>query len=134
MCRNESAFNKKGQVNNGEISICPFPDNLIENPFTAEKRKMPVEFPCVSNDRVVVNITLPEGYVLDGEPRNTTVITPDKGIEGRVLTTLSDGRIQLSSQLNITKIAHPEKDYADLRQIFDMLSKYTSEQLKIKKK
>ena len=130
----ESAYNKKGQVTDGRISICPFPDNMIENPFTAETRKMPVEFPCISSDRTIINITLPEGYVVEGEPRNTTITTPDKGIEGRVLTILTDGRVQMSCQVSIKKISHSEKNYAELRQIFDMLSKYTSEPLTIKKK
>ena len=121
-------------MTNGQISICPFPDKLIENPFTAETRKMPVEFPHIGSNRVNITITLPEGYVLDGEPRNTTIITPDKGLEGRVLTTTSEGRILLSCQMNVNKLTHSEKNYADLRQIFDMLSKYTTEQLVIKKK
>ena len=130
----ESAYNKKGQVTDGRISICPFPDKMIENPFTAETRKMPVEFPRISSDRTIINITLPEGYVVEGEPRNTTITTPDKGIEGRVLTILTDGRVQMSCQVSIKKISHSEKNYAELRQIFDMLSKYTSEPLTIKKK
>ena len=66
--------------------------------------------------------------------RNTTITTPDKGIEGRILTTTTEGRVQMSCQVSINKIAHPENSYADLRQIFDMLSKYTSEQIIIKKK
>jgi hypothetical protein len=107
---------------------------MIENPFTTKTRLMPVEFPRVSSDRIIINMTLPEGYVVEGDPRNTTVTTADKGIEGRVLTILTEGHVQMSCQFSINKIAHPEKDYADLRQIFDLLSKYTSEQLIIKKK
>ena len=95
----ESDYNKQGQVTDGVISICPFPEKLIErsafplcsadNVFAAETRTMPVEFPCIGSNRVVINIT---------------------------------------------RLAHPKEDYADLRQIFDMLTQYTSEQLVIKKK
>ena len=133
----ETDFTKKGQVTDGQISICPFPDKggyQIENPFTAETRKMPVEFPTICNNRVVINMALPDGYALVGEPRNTAVSIPDKGIEGRILTTVNDERVQMSCQFSINKLAYPVKDYADLRQLFDMLSKYTSEQLIIKKK
>ena len=129
----ESEYTKKGQVSDGVISICPFPDKLIENPFTAETRKMPVEFPCIGSNRVVITFALPEGYTIVGEPRNTTVLTPDKGVEGRIHTTFGEGRVQMSCQFSINKLSHSEKNYADLRQIFDMLSKYTSEQLTIKK-
>ena len=128
----ETAFTKKGQVTDGRITLCPFPDKLIENPFTAETRKMPVEFPRLGARRVVVNIALPDGYKVDGNPRNATVTTPDKGIEGRIQTTFGVGRVQMSCQFSINKIAHAEQDYADLRQIFDLLAKYTSEQLMVK--
>ena len=140
----ETDYNKQGQVTDGVISICPFPEKLIErsafplcsadNVFAAETRTMPVEFPCIGSNRVVINITLPDGYEVDGEAKNTTVTTPDKGIEGRIQTAIYVGRVQLTCQFNITRLAHPKEDYADLRQIFDMLSQYTSEQLVIKKK
>ena len=140
----ESNFTKKGEVVDGTISLCPFPDKMLENatlsadlltknPFTAEKRVMPVEFPTVGTNRVVITIALPDGYVLDGEPRNTTLTTPDKGVEGRIQTTKSEGRVQLSCQFTISKLIQNEKNYADLRQLFDMLTKYTNEQLKFKK-
>jgi hypothetical protein len=133
----ESDFTQKGEVADGQISICPFPEKggyRIENPFTAETRRLPVEFPRIASNRIVINISLPNGYAMEGEPRNTLVTTPDKGIEGRIHTTCSDGRIQMSCQFRVNKLSHPVKDYADLRSIFDMLSKYTSEQLIIKKK
>ena len=130
----ETDYAKKGQATDGQISICPFPDHMIVNPFTAETRKMPVEFPALRSERIIINITLPEGYVVDGAPRNTTVTTADKGIEGRILTTASENRVQMSCQFSINNLSYSEKDYADLRQLFDMLSAYTSEQLIVKKK
>ena len=129
----EVPFTRKGQVEGNTIRICPFPTIIAENPFGAENRKIPVEFHSQGKHRVVVNITLPEGYVVEGNQRNTTVVTPDKGLEGRILTTTGDGKVQLSCQFNINKILHSEKSYADLHQIFDDVMKYTSEELVIKK-
>ena len=139
----ETTFTKKGKAADGEISICPFPDNLIQvngqwsmvndnNPLSAETRIIPVEFPRIINSRTVINITLPDGYTMVGEPVNTTITTPDKGVEGRIHTAVSQGRLQLSCQFSTNKLAHPAEDYPDLRQIFDMLSKYTSNQLVFK--
>ena len=129
----EKDFTKKGEVSDGEISICPFPDKVIENPFTTETRKMPVEFARLTNKRIVINIALPDGYAVEGEPRNTTITTPDKGIEARIHSTYGMGRLQLSCQFSINKLIFTE-NYADLRQLFDTLSKYTTERLTIKKK
>jgi hypothetical protein len=124
-------FNVQGEVTNGQITVCPYPQAL-ENPFKAETRKMPVEFPSLGTERVVMNIALPEGMSFTGEPRNTIITTPDKGLEGRIFTTPSDGKVQMSSQFSINKIAHSEKSYTDLKQIFDMLTTFTTEKMVVK--
>ena len=129
----ETPFNRQGSVEGNTIKICPFPTIIAKNPFTASVRKVPVEFHSQGTHKVVVNMTLPEGYTVSGEPRNMTIVTPDKGLEGRILTTVGDGRIQLSCQFSIHKIVHSEQSYADLRAIFDAVMKYTTEQLVLKK-
>ena len=128
-----SEFTLQGQVADGTISICPFPNPMKENPFKAEKRKMPVEFASTGTNRVVVNITLPEGYTLQGEPRNTTIISTDKGLEGRYQTSVGAGKVMLSCQFNVNKVTHSEKSYDDLRQIFNLFSQYNTEPLTFKK-
>lgn len=124
-------LNIQGEVKDGQITVCPYPQP-VENPFKAETRKMPVEFPCLGTERVVMNITLPEGKSFVGEPRNTIITTPDKGLEGRIFTTPSEGKVQMSSQFSINKISHSEKSYTDLRQIIDMLSAFTTEKITVK--
>ena len=129
----ETPFTRKGQTDGNTIKICPFPTIIADNPFTAESRKIPVEFHSLGSHRVVVNISLPDGYMVDGDQRNTTIITSDKGLEGRILTTTGDGKVQLSCQFSINKILHSEKSYADLHDIFDAVMKYTTDVLVIKK-
>lgn len=129
----ETSYTKRGQVADGRISLCPFPAGMMAYTFNAGHRRMPVELPRIYSYRVNVTIALPDGYVTDGEPRNTTVTTPDRGIEGRMLTTLSEGRIQMSCQLNIHKTTHSEKHYDDLRQLFGMLAAYTGELLVVRR-
>lgn len=129
----ETTFTRQGQVDGNTIKICPFPTIIANNPFTATSRKLPVEFRSMGTHRVVVNITLPEGYIIDGEQRNTTILTQDKGLEGRILTTTGDGKIQLSCQFSINKVLHSDKSYGDLHDIFDAVMKYTNEELVIKK-
>lgn len=127
----EQEIEIQGEVKDGQISLCPYP-RKVENPFKAESRKMPVEFGCLGTEKVVMNISLPEGKALVGEPRNTIVTTPDKGLEGRIFTTPSEGKVQMTSQFSINKISHSEKSYADLRQIFDMLATLTTENIIVK--
>ena len=120
-----------GEVKDGQISLCPYP-TPVENPFKAEKRKMPVEFGSLGTEKVVMNISLPEGKAFVGEPRNTVITTQDKGLEGRIFTTPSEGKLQMTSQFSINKLSHSEKTYADLRQIFEMLATFTAEKITVK--
>lgn len=128
-----SEFTLQGQVTDGTISICPFPNPMKNNPFKAEKRKMPVEFASTGTNRVVVNITLPEGYTLQGEPRNTTIVSTDKGVEGRYQTSTGNDKVMLSCQFSVNKLTHSEKSYDDLREIFNLFSQYNNEPLTFKK-
>ena len=128
-----SEFTLQGQVTDGTIAICPFPNPMKENPFKAENRKMPVEFPSLATNRVVVNITMPEGYTLQDPPKNTVIVSPDKGLEGRYQTSVSGEKVMLSCQFSINKLVHSEKSYDDLRQIFGLFSQYNTEPLTFKK-
>jgi hypothetical protein len=127
-------FTRQGTKNNDEISFNPFPEPPIsDNPFTETKRLMPVEFPCIQSDVVVVNVTLPEGYTMAEDPRQTVVTTPDKGIDGRLFTTKIDNKIQIRYQFNANQIAHSEKNYDELRQIFDMFKDFSTKPMVVKK-
>ena len=130
----ETTFSKQGEVNDGIISINPFNIPPIEaNPFTADSRLMPVEFPSELTDQVLVNITLPEGYVLASEPVQTSVTTPNKGVSGRFTTSMSGSKAQVRYVFNINKVSHSDKNYDTLRGMFDIFSKYCNEKLSFKK-
>ena len=127
-------FSKKGTVSNGKISFNPFNNPpMTSNPFTATNRLLPVEYPSTSSDQVIINITLPEGYVMENAPQQKSFLTPDKGLDGRLFTSYGDGKIQIQYQFNVNKISHPEKNYAALHDMYDLFMKFCNEQLVIKK-
>ena len=130
----EVEFTLQGTVSDGKITICPFKNPPLEsNPFNAAKRLMPVEFPCISTERIVINITLPEGYTMESKPQNTVVSTPDKGLDGRYVTSESEGKAHVQYVFNVNSLSHSEKNYNDLRQIYDMFINYGKTPLIFKK-
>ena len=130
----EETVSISGTVADGRISICPFPcPPMKDNPFWADKRLAPVQFPCLRSDQVVVNIVVPDGYVLESEPVNTVVSTPDKGIDGRLFTEVVGQKLQLRYQFNVNKLSHPEKNYDALRGIFAMFSAFSNKALEFRK-
>jgi transglutaminase-like putative cysteine protease len=44
-----------------------------ENPFKAEKREYPIDFVFPSEDKYMINITLPEGYVVESLPASAAI-------------------------------------------------------------
>lgn len=130
----EVEFSLQGTVSDGKISICPFKEPPLDNnPFNASQRLMPVEFPCIETERIVINITLPEGYTMESKPQNTIVSTPDKGLDGRYVTSESEGKAHVQYLFNVNSLSHSEKNYSDLRQIFDMFINYGKTPLIFKK-
>lgn len=133
--KEETPFSKKGEVSDGQIRINPFMNPpMKDNPFTAAKRLMPVEFPTIQSDQIIINIKLPEGYAMEaGTAKQSVVSTPDKGLDGRFITSSSDGKAQIQYQFNVNKISHSEKNYDTLRQMFEMFSQYSNDMLVFKK-
>jgi hypothetical protein len=82
---------------------------------------------------VVVNITLPKGYVMEDGPKQTSATTPDKGLSGRLLTTTDDGKVQVQYQFSINAIVHPNSNYPALRQMFEMFAEHSKDLLVVKR-
>ena len=133
--KEEKEFTRQGDVSDGTITILPFnTPPLADDIFTAETRLMPIEFASQLSQKVVVNITLPEGYTLAETPQQTVASTPDKGVSGRCITTQTGQKVQVFYQFNVTKVMCPQQDYDSLRGIFDMFGKCSRLPLVIKRK
>lgn len=114
----------QGAVSDGRISIPAFAEPpLKEQPFPEETRLTPVEYPCVSNDQVVVSLALPEGYTFAGKPQSSIIVTTDKSLDGRFVTQATDHRMNIRYQFSVNKPAVSEKLYADVRNLYDLLLK-----------
>lgn len=128
-------FTIRGEVNGNKISLCPFyAAPITENPFTAGKRLMPVEFPSEESQQITINITLPEGYVLEDKPKPISATTPDKGINGYYAVNSSAGNVQVQYRFNISKVLHPNNNYEALRDIFGMFADYGKAPIVVVKK
>lgn len=128
-------FSRQGEVSNGVIRISPFNNPpMPANPFTASERIMPVELPCLSSENIIVNIKMPEGYTLAQDAQNTILSTSDKGLDGRIFTSVIGDKLQLQYQFNVNKLNLSEKNYKEVKDIFEMLSKCSNSLLEFKKK
>ena len=125
-------FTRQGVVDGDRISICPFNTSPIaENPFTAEQRLMPIEFPCVQSEQVVVNITLPDGYVLEQKPKALALTNTNKSISGRLFTNTENNTVQVRYQFNVNKLIHAQPSYNSIRELFGLLAEHSKDMLVI---
>lgn len=128
-------FTIQGEVSGNKISVCPFRTAPIaENPFKAGKRLMPVDFPCEEMQQITVNITLPEGYVLESSQKPISVSTPDKGITGRYSVSSYGGKVQVQYLFNVSKVSHSNSNYEALRDIFSIFADYGKAPIVVVKK
>ena len=112
----------QGTVSDGRISIPAFAESPLKaQPFPAETRLTPVEYPCLSTELVAVSLTLPEGYTFAGQPQSTIIVTMDKSLDGRFVTQATDRRMNIRYQFSVNKPAVSEKLYTDVRNLYDML-------------
>ncbi len=133
--KEEKEISLQGTADANTISFSPYSLLPIrENPFTEDQRQLPVEFPTTESDQVIINITLPEGYAVEDAPKSIAATTPDKGISGRLATYPSEGKVDVHYQFSINKVAHPNKNYPAIKDMFALFAQHSKDVLIVKKK
>jgi len=105
-----------------------------ENPFKAADRKYPVEMPYGFDETYILNMEIPEGYVIDEIPKSTKVtFNEDEGFF-EYLVAADANVIQFRCRMQLKKANFKPEDYATLRDFFAFAVKKQSEQIVFKKK
>jgi len=105
-----------------------------ENPFHAADRKYPVEMPYAFDETYVLNMEIPDGYVVDELPKSTKVTFNDDEGFFEYLTAKDGSNIQFRCRLQLKKANFKPEDYATLRDFFGFVVKKENEQFVFKKK
>ncbi|ULQ53713.1 DUF3857 domain-containing protein [Flavihumibacter fluvii] len=105
-----------------------------DNPFSADVRNYPVEMPYRLDETFILQMELPDGYIVEEMPKSTRVkLNEDEGYF-EYLVSSSEGRIQLRTRLVLVKTNFPPDDYDRLREFFSYVVKKQAEQIVLKKK
>lgn len=123
------------QVANEFIYLQPVVDFFIlENPFKSLERQLPVEFVTPFKAQYVLDVNLPEGYVVEELPPPARINLPDNA--GKMSFSCSRnalGVIQINLRMNISKTTFKPVEYGALRQFFELVIEKTQMQLVLKK-
>ncbi len=132
----EISIPNAAQVSGDHLYLTPVPySEFDENIFKLKERLYPVDIPYPFLEQVVMNLTLPEGYEIESLPKMTSAaVTSGGGNYFFATTPKSDGTVQFSASLNISKQKFTPADYPSLKELFDVMVKKRDELIVIRKK
>jgi hypothetical protein len=107
---------------------------IKDNPFKAVERKFPVEMPYPVDDLYVLNMEIPEGYIVDELPKSAKVAFNENEGYFEYMIAHDEGTIQLRTHLKLNKATFPPEEYKTLRDFWTYVIKKQGEAIVFKKK
>lgn len=112
-----------------------FGEGYRKNPFTSAERAFPVEMPYTTDETIIVNMEIPEGYVVDELPKQMVAKFDEEGktfFEYRIAQTESN--ISFRCRIKIDRAFFLPEEYETLREFYNLVVKKQNEQIVLKKK
>lgn len=106
---------------------------MTENPFKQEKREYPVDFVYPNKDRFIINITIPDGYVVESLPKSVFIPMTDGLIDVKFQITTAANKIQLSYTKDTNTSIVSSEYYEELKAVFNEIVKKETEKIVLKK-
>lgn len=106
---------------------------LEKNPFIAESRFSDVFFGVKQQYSVIGTFFIPDGYMVEGLPKNIKMIMPDKSIEVTRMTQADDISVFVRIDLNFKKPMYSASEYGEFREFYKKLQDLLNEQFVITK-
>lgn len=127
-------FEKSAQGGGDIIYVNPMVFKIWdENPYTNEKREVPIERPIKTNEDYAVSLTIPEGYDVEELPKPLNIKSPDGSITCKVLFAKNGNIITVTYRYQVNRLFFMAEEYDDLRQIYDLIYSKCNEMIAIKK-
>ncbi|MFK7771023.1 MAG: DUF3857 domain-containing protein [Saprospiraceae bacterium] len=104
-----------------------------ENPFKMKQRQFPVDYAIPIEETYMFQLTIPEGYVVESMPENTTIGLPEKATLFSYSAKMVGGNITVLSRIKITKTLFVGDEYENLKEFYNLIIKKHSEQIVLKK-
>ena len=108
-------------------------DEIETNPLKLEERKYPVDFGYKRNNLYIYKYTIPEGYTIDEQPENATIMLPEKAAIYKYSISVIGNTVQVMSQLSINRPVFVPEDYKNLKDFYNQVIAKQKEQIVLKK-
>ena len=104
-----------------------------ENPFKQDLRKYPVDFIFPNQDKYIVNITIPDGYIVESLPKSVSIQMTDNRILFKYQIANTNNKIQFTLSLDTNQSMFYAEDYEELKAIYSEIIKKENEKIVLKK-
>ncbi|MES2419197.1 MAG: DUF3857 domain-containing protein [Bacteroidota bacterium] len=133
--RYEVEFAAHDGTSTNELYINPFYINPVDkNPFNLTARTYPVDLGAASEERIIVNITLPDSYELLENPKDMAIGLPNNGGKYLLQTTVDGNKVIISQLMQFNKAIYGPEEYLYLKEFYSKIIQNQKTDLLLKKK
>lgn len=103
------------------------------NPFLSDERIYPVDFSGLVEKNIILNILIPEGYVIEESPASKVIAIPENGAKFTFHVTQSGQRLLITTRLQINKTLFMPEEYLQLKEFYTRVIAKKNEVFVLKK-
>ena len=103
------------------------------NIFKLKERKYPVDFSYPRKETYILNLEIPEGYIVDELPASFQLKLPGNSASYSYMVNTQGNRIQLLNKIFINKPVFVYNEYAELMDFYNKIVEKHAEQIVLKK-
>lgn len=127
-------FEKQARKRGELLLINPMITPLVKKSiFTQTERKMPIELPYTYQRVLQVNITIPDGYVVDEIPQSAKLATKDGNLVMLYYIRQQGNQITLQYSFQQKQMLFAPQNYPDMKQFWESMAEKNQELIVLKK-
>jgi hypothetical protein len=130
----EIAFSAHDATDKNQLFINPFFINRItKNPFNLNERMYPVDLGSASDERIIINVSLPENYDLAEKPKDMAISLPTNGGRYLLQTSIDNNSLLVNQILQFNKPIYEADDYLYLKEFYSRIIQNQKNDVLLKK-
>ena len=112
-------------------TILPF---ISKNPFTAQTRMLPVEFPDAQMYNIRCTLTVPQEYVVEEKPKNIAMLACEESQKCRYISQSSGPILQFNFMFSTSRLTYLATEYQDLNAFYGAVVDLNNSQIVVRRK
>lgn len=130
----EIEFSPLDNALQNDLNFNPFFINPIgKNPFNLNARTYPVDLGSTSDERIIINISLPGKFDLTEKPKDLAIALPNAGGKYLLQTKIDDNVLSFSQIMQLNKSIYQAEEYPYLKEFYSTIIQNQKSDVLLKK-